>query len=156
MRQPVPAEALHKHYADAGGHADSFCTEAAAPVTLPQFVEAFYTSPLFRMERWILTIATDHPSTDAEARALALGERSEFAAWTVEARTEHQLVMRDYQGKTRSWFMVDPAHPTRIWFGSAIAAGRGGGDIPAPFRLLMGFHTLYSRALLWSARRRLK
>lgn len=155
-RQPVPVEALHKRYADAGGHADAYCAEVAAPTTLARFVEAFYTSPLFRIERWILGVAINRPSSDAEARALARGERSQFAAWTVEARTESQLVMCDHKGMTRSWFMVDPASPTRLWFGSAIAAGRNGRQIPPTFRALMWFHSLYSRALIQSAVRRMR
>lgn len=113
------------------------------------------------------------PSTDAEARAVAIGEApfdrlgakgcdtARFAAWTVEARSECQLVMCDYQGRTRSWFMVlrqaqdGREGGTRVYFGTAIAAGRGG-RIPFAFRLLMPFHHLYSRALLWSAVRRLR
>ena len=181
---PIPANALHAHYATTGGHADCYAADVPAPVSLAAFVLAFYTSPLFRLERWILAVVLGRPSTDAEAKAVAagdapfdrpwaggpldqLGTGARFAAWTVEARSECQLVMCDYQGRTRSWFMVQPGEPTRVYFGTAIAAGpsrRGSAApqderkkrIPFAFRLLMPFHRLYSRALLWSAVRGLR
>lgn len=173
-RHPIPDNALHAYYAASGGHAD--CYAAVIPrrardkrggVSLADFVLAFYTSPLFRLERWILALVLGKTSTDAEAKAVAVGEApfdrpgakgrdtARFAAWTVEARSESQLVMCDYQGRTRSWFMVQPGEPTRVYFGTAIAAGRGG-RTPFAFRLLMPVHRLYSRALLWSAVRGLR
>ena len=177
---PIPANALHAHYAATGGHADCYAADVppsrrgiATPqderggVSLAAFVFAFYTSPLFRLERWILAVVLGMPSTDAEAKAVAVGEApfdrpgakgcdtARFAAWTVEARSGCQLVMCDYQGRTRSWFMVRPGEPSRVYFGTAIAASRGG-RIPFAFRALMPFHRLYSRALLWSAVRKLR
>ncbi|MEO7409816.1 MAG: hypothetical protein ABIU10_00645 [Sphingomicrobium sp.] len=161
------ANALHSHYAASGGHADCYAADVPAPVSLADFVYAFYTSPLFRLERWILAVVLGKPSTDAEAKAVAAGDApfdrhgakgcdtAVFAAWTVEARTDDQLLTCDYQGRTRSWFMVQPGEPTRVYFGTAIAASRGG-RIPFAFRALMPFHRLYSRALLWSAVRALR
>ena len=168
---PIPDTALHAHYAATGGHADCYAAvlrqaqdeRGGEGVSLADFVVAFYTSPLFRLERWILAVVLGKPSTDAEAMAVAVGEApfdqpgagGRFAAWTVEARSESQLVMCDYQGRTRSWFMVQPGEPTRVYFGTAIAASRGGHVLFA-FRALMPFHHLYSRALLWSAVRGLR
>ncbi|MES2905377.1 MAG: hypothetical protein V4696_14430 [Pseudomonadota bacterium] len=179
-RHPIPDNALHAHYAATGGHAD--CYAAIIPrrardkregVSLAAFVFAFYTSPLFRLERWILAVVLGMPSTDAEARAVAVGEApfdvpgtkgcatARFAAWTFEARSDDQLVMCDYQGRTRLWFMVlrlaqdGREEGTRVYFGTAIAASRGG-RVPFAFRALMPFHHLYSRALLWSAVRGLR
>ena len=154
---PVPGDALHIRYRDAGGHIDCYRAEIDRAATLAQFVEAFYTSPLFKVERVILRWLLSKPSSDAEAAQLARGEIDHFAAWTMEARTKGQLLMRDYQGMTLSWFKVEDRH---LYFGTAIAAetSRKTGQprqIPAMFRWTMWFHRLYSRALLWSAIRNL-
>ncbi len=122
----------------------------------------FYTTWLFRLERWILRLAVARPSTDEEARQLARGERGAFAAWSVEARAPDQLLMCDFTGRTRSWLMVAPAAGatgTRLYFGSVVVPVRdpktgemGLGPVHGP---LIGFHKLYSRLLLGAAARRL-
>ena len=123
---------------------------------------AFYTTWLFRLERWILRLAVARPSTDEEALQLARGGRDSFAAWSVEARAPDQLLMCDFTGRTRSWLMVAPAAGTtgtRLYFGSVVVPVRdpktgemGLGPVHGP---LIGFHKLYSRSLLGAAARRL-
>jgi hypothetical protein len=125
-------------------------------------VAAFYTTWLFRLERWILRLAVARPSTDEEAHQLARGEREAFAAWSVEARAPGQLLMCDFTGRTRSWLMVAPiagTTGTRLCFGSVVVPVRdpktgemGLGPVHGP---LIGFHQLYSRLLLGAAARRL-
>ena len=151
----------HVTPAAAGGYVDSFACEVAKDVSLADFVYAFYTTPVFRLERWILALA-GLPSTDREARQVAGGESSDFAAWRVEARNENELLMCDVRGHTRSWFKVTPASgagSTRILFGSAVLPIARDGDgkpvLGRAYRLLLGFHRLYSRVLLRSAARRL-
>ena len=128
-------------------------------VTHARFVEAFYTSWLFRVERAILAAAARRPSTDADVRALAAGASERFAAWTVEARAADQLLLSDMQGSTRSWLMVAPGPATTtLYFGSAVVPrrARSAGEAPRMgwlFRALLGFHALYSRALLSLAAR---
>ena len=51
---PAPDEALHAKYERAGAYTDCFTTEVAGRVTHAQFVEAFYTSRVFKLERLIL------------------------------------------------------------------------------------------------------
>ena len=162
-RQPAPETALHARYARNGGHADCFVTEISRQVTHAEFVEAFYTTWLFKLERFVLTCLVLKPSTDAEARALARGERDRFAAWFLEARAPDELLVHDYQNKTRSWLKVEalPGTPprTRLYFGTGIRAVRDGSGAPrlsAFFKLLMGFHLLYARSLLSAARSRLE
>jgi hypothetical protein len=157
---PIPAEALHKRYKDEGGYADCYHAEISRAVDLAEFVEAFYTSPVFKIERFILKWLVFKSSTDAEAQRLARGEISQFSAWTLEARNTDQMLMKDYQGKTLSWFMVSPGNPRLLYFGTAIVAskkvkGTVYGQIPILFRATLWFHKLYSRALLWSAVKRL-
>lgn len=123
---------------------------------------AFYTTWLFRLERWILRLLVARPSTDEEARQLARGERDGFAAWSVEARASDQLLMRDFTGRTRSWLMVsatDGSAGTRLYFGSVVVPLRdpktGGQSLGSVHGPLIGFHKVYSRLLLGAAARRL-
>ena len=51
---------------------------------------------------WIERWAISRPSPDTQARDLAIGERDAFAAWSVEDRSENQLLMCDFYGCTRS------------------------------------------------------
>ena len=155
----LPSQALLMGYAGGGGYADCFVIETAARISLARYVEAFYTSWLFRLERLVLTLAS-RPSSDLQAVELAAGRGCAFAAWNVESRAVDQLLMRDVTGRTRSWFMVAPsAGGTRLYFGSAITTQRQGTSGPATvgpvFRALVGLHKIYSRALLAAARARL-
>ena len=145
---PLPGSALLQKYARSGAYTDCFHTDILDNVSLPQFVEAFYTTWLFKLERFILQLLVKKPSTDAEAKQVAQGERDKFAAWYVEDRNQHQLLMSDYRDHTRSWFMVAPG---RLYFGSAVIPK----DRPS-YKLLLGFHRLYSRALLAAAKSRLQ
>ena len=132
-------------------------TEIHGSVSHQQFVTAFYTTTLFKLERVILKWAVSRPSTDADAQQLASGTIDAFAAWHVEKRSENQLLMCDLHGRTRSWLMVAPlktdrGQVTRLYFGSAVvpvkSASTGTPAIGVGFRALLGFHKLYSRALL--------
>lgn len=158
---PPPPDALHLRYAAAQAYLDCYSTVTPRSVTTAQFIEAFYTSGWFRLERWILAWTVRKPSSDAQAAELARGERTEFAAWTVEARTPTQLLMCDYLGHTRSWLRTEP-HPagTRLYFGSVVTARvnprTGARELGRAYRLLLGFHKLYSRVLLRAARARLE
>ena len=160
---PLPPRALLASYAEAGAYTDCYAAEVARAVSHAEFVVAFYTGALFRIERWLLGLFISKPSTDAQARQLAAGERDTFAAWRVEGRTADQLLMCDLAGRTRSWLMVaaspGPAQRTRLYFGSAVvpvvSRSTGQRSMGFPFKALLGFHKLYSRALLSSAQVRL-
>jgi hypothetical protein len=152
---PLPERALHAKYAQQGAYTDCFTTEISGRVSHSRFVEAFYTSRVFKLERLILKWIVDKPSTDTEARELATGSRDRFAAWTVEERASDQLLMRDYLGQTRSWLMVAASEregqlSTTLHFGSVVGPVRR-----FPYNVLLGFHRLYSRVLLRSACARL-
>ena len=158
----VPAHSLLKRYTESGAYVDCYVTEISALATHAQFVEAFYTTPLFKLERLLLKLLISRPSSDAEARQLAHGERSSFAAWRVESRAPNEVLLA--AGHTRSWLMVSPLAElpfggTRLMFGSAVLPKRpaqlGRDRLGAGFQALLGFHKLYSRALLQSAKSRL-
>ena len=161
----VPKSALLQRYVGEGSYVDSYTTDIARPVNQAEFVEAFYTTPVFRLERLILRWAASKPSTDDEARALATRHADSFAAWKVEGRTGNPLLLCDFLGRTRSGLMAEPLEVagrarTRLYFGSAVVS-RGTtrhGQVRLEllrFRALLGFHKLYSRVLLSAARARL-
>lgn len=158
----LPEGALLGRYRRNGQYTDCYVAKVPGTVALPGFVVAFYTTPVFRLERLILKRAFARPSSDAEAAQLAAGSSERFAAWQVESRGEQQLLLADFRGRTRSWFMVTPADSPRgkstaLYFGSAVLPGRNTqGGAPGPgFRALLAFHRLYSVVLLRAAQRRL-
>ena len=163
-RCELPQGALLGKYQHEGAFADCYVTEIARRVSHAEYVEAFYTTPPFKLERLLLGWFVSRPSTDLQARQLASGTLSAFAAWNVEARSANQLLMSDFQCRTRSWLMVtsvdgNASEVTRLYFGSAVVPGAsarsGTRTLGFTFRLLLGFHKLYSRALLSAAKSRL-
>lgn len=156
----LPTGALLACYQD-GHYTDCFSLHVQGTFTHQQFVEAFYTTPLFKTERFVLRWLVGRPSTDDDVKRLAAGDTQAFAAWTVEDRAQDQLLLCDFRGKTRSWLMVEPVGgATRLYFGSAVikAVSRDDGtpEMERSFSLLLGLHKLYSRALLRAAARRLR
>ena len=154
----LPTEALLQTYRASGTYTDCYVTEVSRVVTHAEFVEAFYNTWLFRIERGILKVAVSRPSSDEDVRLLATGQAMTFAAWTVEGRAPDQLLLCDMHRATRSWLMVAAAgeNATRLYFGSAVVPRRtntaGESKMGFTYRALMGFHKLYSRALLSAAR----
>jgi len=152
LPRPLPEHALLTRYAADGGYADCFTTDLPGSYSHQEFVEAFYTTWLFKLERIVLSLLVARPSSDEQASQLARGERNSFAAWTVEAAAPNQLLLCDYQGKTRSWLMIesrDDGGATRLFFGTGIVR------LSAFFHTLLPFHQRYARALLAAACSRL-
>ena len=168
MRETVPDDALLKTYRGGphperwGPYADCFTVTIDREVDLTDFVFAFYTSPVFRIEGFILRLLLGASASKADARAVADGTSATFSAWYVGQRTATQLLMCDRYERTRSWFSVAPVSGggTRLQFGSAVAVkrdkrtrapARGGG-----FHFLLWFHILYSQVLLRAAKLNLR
>ena len=157
----VPANTLLDKYSIDGGYADCYSTEIPRQVSFSEFVYFFYTTDLFKLERLILRWTASKPSTDPQARQLADGIRTTFAAWHVENRNETELLMCDFQGQTRSWMMVVPVRSvqTRLYFGSAIVPNRntktGALSIGFVYQASLGFHRIYSILLLYFAKLRI-
>jgi hypothetical protein len=140
----LPPEALLGRYRGPDGYVDCYVTELPRPVSQAEYVEAFYTTGVFKLERWLLARFLKRASTDAQARELALGQRDDFAAWTVEARAPDQLLLRDLFGRT---------------FGTAVVPvldrRSGRRKLGFLYESLTPLHRLYSRVLLRAAARRL-
>ena len=161
----IPDAALLGNYLGEETYTDCYVTDIRGSVSLARYVLAFYTTPVFRLERLILKLVAARPSTDAEAAQLAAGSIDTFAAWYVEARRETQLLLSDFRRRTRSWLMVVPqagagGMRTRLYFGSAVVPvenpGTGRLELGSGFRALLGFHRLYSKVLLYATRSRLE
>lgn len=151
----IPDRALLRRYLYDGAYADCYTTDVPGAVSHAQYVTAFYTTPVFKLERLILKWAVSRPSTDAEAEQLAAGTLDSFAAWHVEKRSENQLLLSDFLGRTKSWLMVEPMNThsgirTRLYFGSAVVPVKD-----PSYRALLGFHRIYSKVLLYAAKSRL-
>jgi len=159
----LPADSMLARYSDPGlAYTDCYSTELGAPVRLDEYIEAFYTSPIFKIERWMIATLLSKASTDVHARELARGTRDSFSAWRVEDRDAAQILLSDFRGQTRSWLMVEPLHDaesTKLYFGSAVVfRADTAGQTTGPslvFRMLLGFHKVYSKVLLSLARRAL-
>jgi hypothetical protein len=91
---------------------------------------------------------------------LADGEAERFAAWDVENRSENEMLLCDFVGRTRSWLMTVPIKTvngdrTQLYFGSAVVPRRNPktGELTLGFgyQALLGFHKVYSGLLLYSA-----
>jgi len=161
---PLPEHALLAKYANGVAYTDCYITDVPMRVSHAAYVEAFYTTAVFKLERLLLAWFVSRPSSDVQARRLAAGELDSFAAWDVEARSVNQLLMCDFQGRTRSWLMVAPVQSgdqatTRLYFGSAVvpAANKptSNAGLGIAFRGLLRFHKVYSKILLSSASSRL-
>ncbi len=168
---PIPEVALlHKYSIEsasdgANAYADCYSVEISRSVSLAEFVFAFYTTPVFKLERLILRFLAKSPSTDNQAQQLADGSIHVFAAWNEEQRADNQLLMCDFRGRTRSWFMVTPQtlasgqSISLLRFGSAIVPEQnrqtGKLEIGGAYKIVLGFHKLYSRILLGAAKRHL-
>lgn len=162
----VPLNSQLRAYKDGPGFADCYVAEVPGAVTQAAFIEAFYTSPLFKVERTILQYLASRPATDADAKQLAVGKATKFSAWRVEGQSSSELLLADVTGRTRSWLMAIPVTAsdqparTRLYFGSAVLP-RSSNDGQKPgmgwmFHALLGFHRLYSRLLLSAASRRVR
>ncbi len=163
----LPMHSFLRKYQEGLGFADCYCVEVSGHVTQAEFIAAFYTSRLFKLERTLLKLLASKPATDTDATMLATGQVSVFSAWKVEAQTPSQLLLADFTGRTRSWLMTEQVHSpsaanaaTRLYFGSAvvprIAAGAGKPNMGWIFHALLGFHRIYSRLLLRAASRKVQ
>ncbi len=162
---PMPENAfLAKYEQMQGAYTDCYAADVDRCVRLEEFIEAFYTTPVFKLERLVLSVI-GRGSSDRDAAQLAGARAEQFAAWTVEQRTDDQILMCDFAGRTRSWLMVvstenDGERKTKIFFGSAVVPGKSSNpDKPSlgvAFTLMLGFHQLYSRILLAAAAGKLR
>jgi hypothetical protein len=157
----LPDSSLLSAYQDSGAYTDCYTTSVNLCVTQAEYINAFYTSLPFKLERFILRWAVSKPSSDEGAQRLAEAKAETFAAWYVEARRDDQILLSDYRDRTRSWLMSKPVteESTQLYFGSAVIPAidsqTGEKRMETSFSLLLQFHKFYSQVLLSSAKTRL-
>ena len=156
----LPEPSLLRELKGSGSHTDCYTTTIPIAITQARFIEAFYTTPLFKAERFILRLLASKASTDQDASDLAYGKRDSFAVWRVAERRPEQLLLTDQTGRTRSWLMVVPGQTTtQLFFGSALMGRRnpttGQQQFTFVFRALLAMHNFYSRHLLQAAAKRI-
>lgn len=162
---PVPVNTMLEKYSINGAYVDCYSIEVLGQISFPEYIYAFYTTFLFKLERIILAWTVSKPSRDDQARQLSNGDIENFAAWYVENRSKNEILMCDFRGRTRSWLMTvsvngagDPR--TRLYFGSAVVPFQGlktgKQSIGLVYRSLLGFHKIYSVSLLYSAKLRIQ
>lgn len=147
----LPAASLLAQHRGAECYRDCFRVTVPRRFSLNEYIEAFYASFAFTPERYVLHLI-GKGSSRADITALAEGRAQDFAAWSVEAREDEQILLRDFQNRTCSWLMVEPVGDTatRLWFGSGVRHPDKG-----LVSALMPFHRWYSRVLLAGAVRKL-
>lgn len=149
----VPENSLLDIYKQKGDFTDCYMITLPTAVSLPQFIEAFYTTRLFKLERWILATFLNYQASDEQATQLSLSNISLFSAWQVEKRLINEIILSAWQ--TRSWLCVAPQQnntaSTQLYFGSAVVSAQSTGKVNPLFHLLGGFHKLYSKLLLRAA-----
>ena len=72
VTRELPPDALSRKDRERGAYTDCYTTDIDRQVSHAQYVEAFYTSWAFRLERFVLKWLVARPSTDDEARRLAV------------------------------------------------------------------------------------
>lgn len=150
----LPSDALLHQYDQHGHYTDCFRIDLPTAVSLAQFIEAFYTTWLFRLERAVLSVALRRRITDTHVTELANGAQT-FAAWQVEGRDDAQILLRDVSGRTRSWLhcLAADDSSTRLYFGSAVLAHDG--TLSRIVTMTIPLHRAYARGLLRTAVNRL-
>jgi len=161
-KSEIPQAALTQSYVGRPGtRVDCYVAHTKGDVSLEEFVGSFYRGKLFGIERWLIEKVVGHGSSEAQLKTLLAGEEIIFSAWTQIERNADQLIMQDYQGRTCSWFMVEPnSAGTDLYFGSIIQPTdylkRGEGLSKLIFTILLPVHGLYSRLLLGQAAKRFR
>lgn len=154
----VPGDSLlHRYALREDVYTDCFEVMLPVQADMAEFVEAFYSTWLFRLERGVLMLGTRQRISDAQLRDLAAGRSEGFAVWRVEARNASELLLADRHGHTRSYlaFVAKEGGVARLIFGSAVLPATGGA-MPVWVRAMMPLHRMYSKALLRLAERKLR
>ncbi len=160
----VPTHSFLRKFQNDGGFADCYCVVVTSEVTQAEFIEAFYTTGVFKLERTLLKLFAGKPATDADATRLSNGNVSIFSAWKVEKQTASELLLADFTGRTRSWLMTEQVDSidaaTRLYFGSAVVPRRANGvgkpNMGWIFHALLSFHRIYSTLLLRAASEKIR
>lgn len=145
----LPDGALLARYADRSDcFTDCYVADLGRDIEFGTYLCAFYSTWVFAPEKALLRLVLGRPARDFDILPVALGDKDRFAAWDVETRGTDEILLCDLSGGTRSWFKVEGS---RVYFGSAVVPPEPGVELGRLFKALLGFHKVYSRALLRAA-----
>lgn len=96
---------LNDYEHHAGVYTDCFQTELPKGGTLESYINAFFNTWLFRIERMILSTAAKKPVSDEDIARLAQGTSNTMSAWQVERRDADQILLEVPQPPIRTWLM---------------------------------------------------
>ena len=155
---------LNAYDLKSGCYTDCFCIDVPGSINFPTYVYAFFNTPVFKLERVLLRLLASSPSSETDVANLASGTSDVLSMWNVEERNENQMLMSVGNGPIRTWLMCSSSDissgTTRLFFGSAVLPTRrdasGDHKMGRSFHILLGFHKIYSRILLWSAKQKLQ
>ena len=158
----IPETGLLQKYTNTTGcYTDCFTTDVPAFVSFDDFATSFFSSPIFKLERFLIKLTLGKPTTEQDVKDFVSGKSNDFAVWQVEERSENQLLLAVGKGQIRTWLMVEHVKAdtdgtikqTNLYFGSAVLPKDQNGSMGMMFHALLGFHVLYSKILLWQAQR---
>lgn len=153
----LPSESLlHAATQSPGSYRDCFLADVPAEDThadaFARFVYLFFDSWLFRLELKILRIAGKAKALNSDPIALANGQSDHFAAWIVDGRTEHELLLRIPETPILTWLSLSQSGAVaQLCFGSGILAQDGKAHPHWGFRATLRPHRMYSASLLRAA-----
>ncbi len=140
---------------------DAFRCKVDFSVNLEHFIQAFFDSSVFRLERLLIQILTRKQADLTQVKKLASGTDKTFAVWQVAQRSNFEILMKVGTGPIRSWLAAYPDQDggTSLYFGSAVLPTKGDKNgnqqVGFLFQATVWFHEFYSRLLLKSAVRTL-
>ncbi|MHA7820894.1 MAG: hypothetical protein ACX930_14700 [Erythrobacter sp.] len=149
----LPPDSLLARFGGPESYRDCFAREVPESVTLPRFIEAFYSSAPFLPERIVLKLL-GRKASRADAARIARGEAEAFGAWKLVERRDAaeggraEALLESKETGTASWFAVEPLESgTRLLFGSWVGQLDQSG-----WRFMERAHVWYSRVLLGGVR----
>jgi hypothetical protein len=112
---------------------------------LEHYIRAFYTSPLFKLERFIISLTGNHV-TDDYINNLRFKVGDKLILWEVIGRKDNEVLFRWKYGSANglTWLSVKD---NKLQFGSGV-----GHDVNLVAAMA---HRLYSRLLIYSASKNL-
>lgn len=126
-------------------HKDSYSiTKSSDESDIKNYARAFYTSPLFKIERLILKYGLGYSITDEQILNTDFNIGDKVLLWEVVGRTKDEVMLRfkhnDFSGLT--WMKIEE---DKLKFGSGLDDATS-----ISLKLSLAFHYLYSRMLIYT------
>eukprot|EP00045_Choanoeca_perplexa_P002911 m.27622 g.27622 ORF g.27622 m.27622 type:complete len:189 (-) comp11764_c0_seq1:101-667(-) len=160
-RRDVPNGSFLKSMKDEGYNCDTFVLPLpnAPPADLNKYIRAFFSSPVFQLERYVLQYAAGISIEDQDIRKCGFEVGDKLGVWGVTERCDNEALALWSQGSTDgcSWWRLEHTREGDpvLMFGSGIRTNNASKAYRLAMVPLTQGHYLYSRILLWSTGRNL-